>query len=148
LNHFYFIFVSSGSQLYLETLLSRHARLLLQNYRIRALGEFSRKLGFPLAQWLPRESHRAAVVSDVAGAFEALHQQFNWPYPANVQVLDEIFKRVSSKPATTYQVSPQKSREEEMWLVSLSNFTSPPSQRHSKFFAPYLSLYSLGPFYS
>jgi len=111
---FFFLLLSSGSQLFLETLLSRHARLLLQNYRIRALGEFSRKLGFPLTQWLPRESHRAAVVGDVAGAFEALHQQFNWPYPSSAQMLEEINKRLSSRPQSSFPTMVQKSREEEI----------------------------------
>ncbi|KAI9145750.1 RIC1-domain-containing protein [Paraphysoderma sedebokerense] len=41
--------------MYLEIMVSRHARKLLQKGRIRALGKLSRVLDFPLTKWLRRE---------------------------------------------------------------------------------------------
>lgn len=53
-------------------------------------------------------------MADVAGAFEALHQQFNWPYPADEGVLEKIRTRLSQmKPSSTQQ----RTREEEIWVL-------------------------------
>jgi hypothetical protein len=43
------------SQFFLQMLLARHARRMMLDGRIRALGRFARALGFPLSLWLAKE---------------------------------------------------------------------------------------------
>ena len=92
-------------------LLSRHARRMMVDGRLRALGRFTKALSFPLSLWLAKErcgsvsgassrlaaAHqrawavgivtrvfardRIAMVDNYERTFRALHRQFRWPLP-------------------------------------------------------------------
>ncbi|KXS11283.1 hypothetical protein M427DRAFT_35963 [Gonapodya prolifera JEL478] len=67
---------------YIEILVNQHARRLLNNMQLRALGHLTRTLKFPLATWLERErkTKHLTVVSWPA-ALIAMHAQFDLPPP-------------------------------------------------------------------
>jgi len=70
------------NKLYLELLLARHSRKLVQKGRLRSLLAFTENLGLPLATLLKREHQRAAVLDhDYLAHFVSLHEQFMWNYP-------------------------------------------------------------------
>ena len=67
--------------MYIDLMLWRHARHLLEQVRLRDLGCFSAQLGFELIGWLCRERNRVARVEDFVGALKTLHRDFLWPFP-------------------------------------------------------------------
>ncbi|XP_056099611.1 guanine nucleotide exchange factor subunit RIC1-like isoform X1 [Rhinichthys klamathensis goyatoka] len=71
----------SAENLYIDLMLWRHARLLLEQVRLRDLGCFSAQLGFELIGWLCRERTRVARVEDFVTALKCLHKDFLWPFP-------------------------------------------------------------------
>ncbi|XP_039519915.1 guanine nucleotide exchange factor subunit RIC1-like [Pimephales promelas] len=71
----------SAENLYIDVMLWRHARLLLEQVRLRDLGCFSAQLGFELIGWLCRERTRVARVEDFVTALKCLHKDFLWPFP-------------------------------------------------------------------
>ncbi|CAM4663263.1 unnamed protein product [Leuciscus chuanchicus] len=71
----------SAENLYIDLMLWRHARLLLEQVRLRDLGCFSAQLGFELIGWLCRERTRVARVDDFVTALKCLHKDFLWPFP-------------------------------------------------------------------
>ncbi|KNE59916.1 hypothetical protein AMAG_05365 [Allomyces macrogynus ATCC 38327] len=94
------------SCLYLEILISRHARKLLQNHRLKSLYTMTRTLDFPLGPWLTRERNRGAVLSNHLNALKALHRQFQWPYPTEFHIIPmpaatDVAPRVGSAPDPT-----------------------------------------------
>ncbi|KAK9532413.1 hypothetical protein VZT92_009795 [Zoarces viviparus] len=67
--------------MYIDMMLWRHARHLLEQVRLRDLGCFSAQLGFELIGWLCRERNRVARVEDFVSALKRLHKDFLWPFP-------------------------------------------------------------------
>ncbi|XP_056444551.1 guanine nucleotide exchange factor subunit RIC1 [Gadus chalcogrammus] len=73
--------VECAENMYIDLMLWRHARHLLEQVRLRDLGCFSAQLGFELIGWLCRERNRVARVEDFVGALKTLHRDFLWPFP-------------------------------------------------------------------
>lgn len=69
--------------MYIDMMLWRHARHLLEQVRLRDLGCFSAQLGFELIGWLCRERNRVARVEDFVVALKRLHEDFLWPFPVS-----------------------------------------------------------------
>ncbi|KAF3702017.1 RAB6A-GEF complex partner protein 1 [Channa argus] len=70
-----------AENMYIDMMLWRHARHLLEQVRLRDLGSFSAQLGFELISWLCRERNRVARVDDFVSALKKLHKDFLWPFP-------------------------------------------------------------------
>ncbi|KAM8827746.1 guanine nucleotide exchange factor subunit RIC1 isoform 1-T1 [Spinachia spinachia] len=70
-----------AENMYIDMMLWRHARHLLEQVRLRDLGCFSAQLGFELIGWLCRERNRVARVEDFVCALKRLHKDFLWPFP-------------------------------------------------------------------
>uniref|UniRef100_A0AAY4DW43 Protein RIC1 homolog n=1 Tax=Denticeps clupeoides TaxID=299321 RepID=A0AAY4DW43_9TELE len=70
-----------AENMYIDMMLWRHARHLLEQVRLRDLGCFSAQLGFELIGWLCRERTRVARVDDFVMALKRLHNDFLWPFP-------------------------------------------------------------------
>ncbi|XP_029301292.1 LOW QUALITY PROTEIN: guanine nucleotide exchange factor subunit RIC1 [Cottoperca gobio] len=70
-----------AENMYIDLMLWRHARHLLEQVRLRDLGCFSAQLGFELIGWLCRERNRVARVEDFVSALKRLHKDFLWPFP-------------------------------------------------------------------
>ncbi|KAM9794413.1 guanine nucleotide exchange factor subunit RIC1 isoform X2 [Syngnathus typhle] len=70
-----------AENMYIDMMLWRHARHLLEQVRLRDLGCFSAQLGFELIGWLCRERNRVARVDDYVLALKKLHKDFLWPFP-------------------------------------------------------------------
>ncbi|KAM4719953.1 guanine nucleotide exchange factor subunit RIC1 isoform 3-T3 [Anableps anableps] len=73
--------VECAENMYIDMMLWRHARHLLEQVRLRDLGCFSAQLGFELIGWLCRERNRVARVDDFVSALKKLHRDFLWPFP-------------------------------------------------------------------
>lgn len=73
--------VECAENMYIDMMLWRHARHLLEQVRLRDLGCFSAQLGFELIGWLCRERNRVARVDDFVTALKKLHKDFLWPFP-------------------------------------------------------------------
>ncbi|XP_039615497.1 guanine nucleotide exchange factor subunit RIC1 [Polypterus senegalus] len=67
--------------MYIDMMLWRHARRLLEEVRLKDLGCFSAQLGFELIGWLCKERTRAAHIDDFVFALKKLHEDFLWPFP-------------------------------------------------------------------
>ncbi|XP_069569883.1 guanine nucleotide exchange factor subunit RIC1 isoform X3 [Brachyistius frenatus] len=72
-----------AENMYIDMMLWRHARHLLEQVRLRDLGCFSAQLGFELIGWLCRERNRVARVEDFVSALKRLHKDFLWPFPVS-----------------------------------------------------------------
>ncbi|ESO90081.1 hypothetical protein LOTGIDRAFT_123886 [Lottia gigantea] len=73
---------ASAEKVYIDMILSRHARKLLSTNQIRTLGYYSANMqGFQLVSWLRRERVRAAKLEDFVTAVRDVHSQFDWPLP-------------------------------------------------------------------
>lgn len=70
-----------AENMYIDMMLWRHARHLLEQVRLHDLGCFSAQLGFELIGWLCRERNRVARVDDFVLALKRLHKDFLWPFP-------------------------------------------------------------------
>ncbi|XP_018917373.1 guanine nucleotide exchange factor subunit Rich isoform X2 [Bemisia tabaci] len=71
----------STEELFMDLILQRHARKLLLQHRLSALGHFAAHLDFHLVEWLIKERERAARVDHFVTALRHLHADFSWPYP-------------------------------------------------------------------
>ncbi|KAL5016054.1 hypothetical protein ScPMuIL_005643 [Solemya velum] len=73
---------NSVDQVYIDSILCRHARNLLENHRLQDLGFFAANSDdFQFVCWLKKERLRAAKVEDFVTALRDLHHQFQWPFP-------------------------------------------------------------------
>uniref|UniRef100_A0A8D0HFF1 Protein RIC1 homolog n=1 Tax=Sphenodon punctatus TaxID=8508 RepID=A0A8D0HFF1_SPHPU len=70
-----------AENMYIDMMLWRHARRLLEEIRLKDLGCFAAQLGFELIGWLCKERTRAARVEDFVIALKRLHKDFLWPFP-------------------------------------------------------------------
>ncbi|XP_044121945.1 guanine nucleotide exchange factor subunit RIC1 isoform X4 [Neovison vison] len=70
-----------AENMYIDMMLWRHARRLLEEVRLKDLGCFAAQLGFELIGWLCKERARAARVDNFVLALKRLHKDFLWPLP-------------------------------------------------------------------
>ncbi|XP_023483089.1 guanine nucleotide exchange factor subunit RIC1 isoform X6 [Equus przewalskii] len=70
-----------AENMYIDMMLWRHARRLLEEVRLKDLGCFAAQLGFELISWLCKERTRAARVDNFVIALKRLHKDFLWPLP-------------------------------------------------------------------
>ncbi|XP_032722383.1 RAB6A-GEF complex partner protein 1 isoform X5 [Lontra canadensis] len=70
-----------AENMYIDMMLWRHARRLLEEVRLKDLGCFAAQLGFELISWLCKERTRAARVDNFVLALKRLHRDFLWPLP-------------------------------------------------------------------
>lgn len=97
---------STAEEFFIEVIIQRHARRLLQDKKLEALGYMSAALDFHLVGWLAREKDRAARIEDFIAALKQLHEDFDWPKPS----LDlKLNRRPSDKSTQQQQESPSYS---------------------------------------
>ena len=65
----------TAEEFFIDMILARHARKLLQAGRLADLGKFAAHLDFHLVAWLRREATRAGQIQD-----------FGWPFPTTMAV--------------------------------------------------------------
>ena len=58
---------------YIETILTRHARKMLEEMRIRDLGQFAAHMGFQLVPFLKKEQGRAAKMDEPVKALKVFY---------------------------------------------------------------------------
>eukprot|EP00118_Oscarella_pearsei_P005029 m.22388 g.22388 ORF g.22388 m.22388 type:complete len:1352 (+) comp28341_c0_seq2:42-4097(+) len=72
---------STKEEFFIDMILCRHARKLLQGWQLRKLGKFAATLDFPLVTWLNKERNRVAQVDGFPLALTGLHKLMEWPLP-------------------------------------------------------------------
>lgn len=87
---------ASSEEFFLDGILQRHARRLLKQHNLSALGYFAAHLDFRLIEWLHRERELAARVDNFIAALKHLHVDFCWPYPILSQPLNNFLLRKMS----------------------------------------------------
>ena len=58
----------------------RHARKMLEEMKLRDLGQFAAHMGFQLVPFFKKEQGRAAKTEEPVRALKAIHRDFEWPY--------------------------------------------------------------------
>ncbi|XP_058472781.1 guanine nucleotide exchange factor subunit RIC1 isoform X1 [Solea solea] len=97
-----------AENMYIDMMLWRHARHLLEQVRLRDLGCFSAQLGFELIGWLCRERNRVAHIDDFVLALKKLHKDFLWPFPViSVGSLSSPLKNGRCRPDNSDIILPQ-----------------------------------------
>lgn len=97
---------ATAEDFFIDVILQRHARRLLQERRFIDLGYMSAALDFHLVGWLSREKERAARLEDYVVVLKQLHDDLQWPKPD----LDlRVSSLVSEGTTTTQQDSPSYS---------------------------------------
>lgn len=81
---------SSAEDFFIEVILQRHARRLLQERKVEDLGKMSAALDFHLVGWLAREHDRAARIEDFVAVLKQLHADLDWPKPNTELTMDEL----------------------------------------------------------
>ncbi|XP_024155255.1 guanine nucleotide exchange factor subunit RIC1 isoform X3 [Oryzias melastigma] len=110
--------------MYIDMMLWRHARHLLEQVRLRDLGCFSAQLGFELIGWLCRERNRVARVEDFVLALKKLHEDFLWPFPViPVGSLSSPLKNGRCRPVLSTQLLKSQSADS---LLNSDMDTAPP----------------------
>ncbi|KAF6733271.1 RAB6A-GEF complex partner protein 1 [Oryzias melastigma] len=110
--------------MYIDMMLWRHARHLLEQVRLRDLGCFSAQLGFELIGWLCRERNRVARVEDFVSALKKLHEDFLWPFPViPVGSLSSPLKNGRCRPVLSTQLLKSQSADS---LLNSDMDTAPP----------------------
>ncbi|XP_073227336.1 guanine nucleotide exchange factor subunit RIC1-like isoform X3 [Porites lutea] len=71
--------LETADNFFIDTILNRHARLLLTVHRLRDLGRFAAYLEFALVPWLRKERNRAAHVEDYIEALKNVLNTFGLP---------------------------------------------------------------------
>ncbi|XP_051907309.1 guanine nucleotide exchange factor subunit RIC1 isoform X2 [Hippocampus zosterae] len=115
-----------AENMYIDMMLWRHARHLLEQVRLRDLGCFSAQLGFELIGWLCRERNRVARVDDYVLALKRLHKDFLWPFPViPVANLSSPLKNGRCRPVLSTRLL--KSQSADNLLNSNMDTASPPA---------------------
>ncbi|NXI59250.1 RIC1 protein, partial [Chloroceryle aenea] len=101
-----------AENMYIDMMLWRHARRLLEEIRLKDLGCFAAQLGFELIGWLCKERARAARVEDFVFALKKLHEDFLWPFPVMpASSINSPFKNGKYKTAVGEQLLKSQSAE-------------------------------------
>ncbi|XP_077353854.1 guanine nucleotide exchange factor subunit RIC1 isoform X1 [Festucalex cinctus] len=113
-----------AENMYIDMMLWRHARRLLEQVRLRDLGCFSAQLGFELIGWLCRERNRVARVDDYVLALKKLHKDFLWPFPViPVANLSSPLKNGRCRPVLSTRLLKSQSADS---LLNSDMDTAPP----------------------
>lgn len=81
----------------LNTILERHADVLIEDYALRDLGAFSSHLEFDLTSFFKKKDGAFYCKSeDFPLVLMKLHSQFKWPYPVVGDVIDKLIERISA----------------------------------------------------
>ncbi|NXP08593.1 RIC1 protein, partial [Thinocorus orbignyianus] len=101
-----------AENMYIDMMLWRHARRLLEEIKLKDLGCFAAQLGFELIGWLCKERTRAARVEDFVFALKKLHKDFLWPFPViPASSVNSPFKNGKYKTAVGEQLLKSQSAE-------------------------------------
>ncbi|XP_062368881.1 guanine nucleotide exchange factor subunit RIC1 isoform X2 [Cinclus cinclus] len=101
-----------AENMYIDMMLWRHARRLLEEIRLKDLGCFAAQLGFELIGWLCKERARAARVEDFVCALKNLHKDFLWPFPViPASSINSPFKNGKYKTAVGEQLLKSQSAD-------------------------------------
>ncbi|NXT53378.1 RIC1 protein, partial [Pluvianellus socialis] len=101
-----------AENMYIDMMLWRHARRLLEEIKLKDLGCFAAQLGFELIGWLCKERTRAARVEDFVFALKKLHKDFLWPLPViPASSVNSPFKNGKYKTAVGEQLLKSQSAE-------------------------------------
>ncbi|XP_022657606.1 RAB6A-GEF complex partner protein 1-like isoform X2 [Varroa destructor] len=76
------------NEAFIDVILMRFSRKLLQAGQLRKFGHLVAYLDFPLATFLSKERFKAARVEDYPLALKNLHRDFEFPYPSYVPSSD------------------------------------------------------------
>uniref|UniRef100_A0A8C8SUW8 Guanine nucleotide exchange factor subunit RIC1 n=1 Tax=Pelusios castaneus TaxID=367368 RepID=A0A8C8SUW8_9SAUR len=119
-----------AENMYIDMMLWRHARRLLEEIRLKDLGCFAAQLGFELIGWLCKERARAARVEDFVTALKKLHKDFLWPFPFIPASVNSPFKNGKYKTVVGEQLL--KSQSADGFLnVEMDTGVSSTPQSHS-----------------
>ncbi|XP_049650603.1 guanine nucleotide exchange factor subunit RIC1 isoform X2 [Accipiter gentilis] len=101
-----------AENMYIDMMLWRHARRLLEEIKLKDLGCFAAQLGFELIGWLCKERARAARVEDFVFALKKLHKDFLWPFPVMpASSINSPFKNGKYKTAVGEQLLKSQSAD-------------------------------------
>nr|XP_021387370.1 RAB6A-GEF complex partner protein 1 isoform X1 [Lonchura striata domestica] len=101
-----------AENMYIDMMLWRHARRLLEEIKLKDLGCFAAQLGFELIGWLCKERARAARVEDFVCALKKLHNDFLWPFPViPASSINSPFKNGKCKTAVGEQLLKSQSAD-------------------------------------
>ncbi|XP_065512705.1 guanine nucleotide exchange factor subunit RIC1 isoform X2 [Caloenas nicobarica] len=101
-----------AENMYIDMMLWRHARRLLEEIKLKDLGCFAAQLGFELIGWLCKERARAARVEDFVFALKRLHEDFHWPFPViPASSINSPFKNGKYKTAVGEQLLKSQSAD-------------------------------------
>ncbi|NXC17352.1 RIC1 protein, partial [Corythaeola cristata] len=101
-----------AENMYIDMMLWRHARRLLEEIKLKDLGCFAAQLGFELIGWLCKERARAARVDDFVFALKKLHKDFLWPFPViPASSINSPFKNGKYKTAVGEQLLKSQSAD-------------------------------------
>ncbi|NXP88983.1 RIC1 protein, partial [Passerina amoena] len=101
-----------AENMYIDMMLWRHARRLLEEIKLKDLGCFAAQLGFELIGWLCKERARAARVEDFVCALKKLHKDFLWPFPViPASSINSPFKNGKYKTAVGEQLLKSQSTD-------------------------------------
>ncbi|NXB78440.1 RIC1 protein, partial [Donacobius atricapilla] len=101
-----------AENMYIDMMLWRHARRLLEEIKLKDLGCFAAQLGFELIGWLCKERARAARVEDFVCALKELHKDFLWPFPViPASSINSPFKNGKYKTAVGEQLLKSQSAD-------------------------------------
>ncbi|NWV00028.1 RIC1 protein, partial [Upupa epops] len=101
-----------AENMYIDMMLWRHARRLLEEIKLKDLGCFAAQLGFELIGWLCKERARAARVEDFVFALKKLHEDFLWPFPViPASSINSPFKNGKFKTAVGEQLLKSQSAD-------------------------------------
>ncbi|XP_017769219.1 PREDICTED: guanine nucleotide exchange factor subunit Rich [Nicrophorus vespilloides] len=89
---------NTAEEFFIDVILQRHARRLLSLRRLSDLGYFAAHLDFHLVAWLGKERERAARIDDFVACLKQLHEDFSWPYPAELNVLPNSAQSLPESP--------------------------------------------------
>lgn len=96
---------STAEDFFIEVILQRHARRLLEEKKLEDLGKMSATLDFHLVGWLGREKDRAARIEDFVSVLKQLHSDLNWPKPTLDLFIEEEGKFEQESPSLSLDSS-------------------------------------------
>ncbi|KAJ3119875.1 hypothetical protein HK098_005087, partial [Nowakowskiella sp. JEL0407] len=89
---------------YVPVIITKHAKILFQKYRILSLYHFSRIVNFSLSEFL--ENQRTCEFNfDWKVAFKVIHEQFGWEYPADISSFSKFSSDFVSPTSTINSAS-------------------------------------------
>ncbi|XP_038025948.1 guanine nucleotide exchange factor subunit RIC1 isoform X2 [Anas acuta] len=119
-----------AENMYIDMMLWRHARRLLEEIKLKDLGCFAAQLGFELIGWLCKERARAARVEDFVFALKKLHKDFLWPFPViPASSINSPFKNGKYKTAMGEQLLKSQSADTFVTMEMDTGVSSTPRSR-------------------